>query len=892
MLRHGSGGVVSESTCASPVLLPTVVSTVTKSSSRIHHHPPVVSGAVTGLSNSPLSYSSPPTPAATAPSPVPAAVLSSRPELSGRPTPLWGAGGRYAADVPVAALPRRPIVSPVPAAGDIDFLPRQLRSVRGAFPASSWPPPHRAAEVPSKSSLSGSVSALFHTVVGAGEHHPWTGASPPVFPTVCAFCSMPLLWLPPRARVACPRCALHSVAQPRTVSQPVCPAPAPLQPVVLVSNNVHRALVTEDYRWDCLRQHPVCAESIVVCRGSLPVAVLPRSHACWLRARLIAQWSPLSRRPLTEADVAASAVGWALDPQRGDLTPPPAFCGDSHVFAPWEYRVEPGYMRPAALPPVPGPLHFSDPATSAFYDISEFGSPLRPDFFAHRLPYHPLSCLLEGSVRFGFPLLAEVPRRGLFSPNFDTPESHGPLWDAMNQREFGLGAFISADDWPRSTPLRIFPWFGVPKDGGTAVRGVGHLSFGKYSLNAFTHRGAHPRAALSSVEEVVTRILYLQAMAPHETVMLSKWDIFAAFRQCGIPARDFFKAAHIIDGRRVANARIPMGAVASGDNMSMTSTYCQDVAAYERGLSLFTYIDDWLTVSLQSTASSDEAYVTQLMDDAGLPNSAHKHCAPTTSIDFLGVHIDTVANSVSITASRRAKIVDALSSIVTASAVPDRRKLQSLVGTLQFVAAVIPFGRTFIKSLYRAIYNAPSDGVLSDLREDARMWITLIQSFDGVASFSPPQSPSMVVHAACDASKFGYGFIVPDMFIAGNGQWSAAARRNSAIGHREAMVILELVQHAARQATGRVLVVWSDNESAVNAFSNERCTDPRYYLFLRILALLQIHFRCRVVVRHIAGLLNRTADYLSRHMLWPEWMHSYQVCRSNHLTATCLDALR
>lgn len=112
-----------------------------------------------------------------------------------------------------------------------------------------------------------------------------------------------------------------------------------------------------------------------------------------------------------------------------------------------------------------------------------------------------------------------------------------------------------------------------------------------------------------------------------------------------------------------------------------------------------------------------------LMERLGWLINPAKIEGPAQQLVFLGIQIDTVHQTLGISAARLATIIDRLDAVLSASSLTVRA-VQSIAGRLQWIAAVFPRGRPYMAALYGdAKGDADALCRLSPLAlEDLRWW--------------------------------------------------------------------------------------------------------------------------------------------------------------------------
>ncbi|SPO28309.1 uncharacterized protein UTRI_04706 [Ustilago trichophora] len=230
------------------------------------------------------------------------------------------------------------------------------------------------------------------------------------------------------------------------------------------------------------------------------------------------------------------------------------------------------------------------------------------------------------------------------------------------------------------------------------------------------------------------------------------------------------------------------------------------------------YLDDFFGASDASVKTTTPIQVLSLATAAlGFKLSHRKTVWNTTKLEILGIELDSVAQTASITQQRRQRIIQLCSRIVDRGRA-SLLELQQVAGHLQFVTRVAPHGRAFLRRLYDAVkahYKAPYGRRISKAtRSELSWWIHTLNSWDGISLLQP--SPLIIEHIWTDASKRCIG-----------GHWGsmeapyAVFSRELSRRHRqkdirflEALAVLEALRLFSPRWTGpRRVVVHVDNEN-------------------------------------------------------------------------------
>jgi hypothetical protein len=476
-----------------------------------------------------------------------------------------------------------------------------------------------------------------------------------------------------------------------------------------------------------------------------------------------------------ESDLAATMVHQATMGGISFIPPTPSgklFRGYDHLIPPWNTPIDPGIFRPASLTQEPHTLAPWDPATSAFFPVQEFRSPLSAEEHDILFVHHPYGTWLSNSIRFGFALLSNTPiqRRASSSAFRGRIDYDAGIRQAL-QAELKDGSFVHLPEKFTRTQsyIRLAPFFGVPKSDGS-TRGVSDMSAGDHSVNYHTIRASFSKLRLAKLDVIIQRIRYMMTKRPGIPIVLAKLDVSRAFRQCAIPVRDFVRSAHRFGDNIYVNSRLMMGAKASGDSMACGISAVRDILADEFGIFSEAYIDDLMFVMYVDEAPQTMATALDMWRRLGWPFNTRKLLEdgqPSTVKVFLGLEIDTVARTVRLPDDRRDRIVATMSNWLTESKDRSPSEYSQLAGKLSFACTVVPFGRSFLRALYRrgavgTMRSTTHGGPLApDVEFELRWWRrTLLQGLPA-ADFGPRVCLPLVT-AYTDASGNGFGAYSPD----------------------------------------------------------------------------------------------------------------------------------
>ncbi|SPO24216.1 uncharacterized protein UTRI_03484 [Ustilago trichophora] len=400
------------------------------------------------------------------------------------------------------------------------------------------------------------------------------------------------------------------------------------------------------------------------------------------------------------------------------------------------------------------------------------------------------------------------------------------------------GRLRRVDD-PAAIQLVCSPVGVVPKPHSDKKRTIYHLS--------------HPRrpgSRLPSINDGINTsfvaIHYesldaiMEFVRDHPSASLWKADLEDAFRHVIVAESDARLMGIHFDGQYFQECALAFGGRSSPFLFNLFAEFLHWLASF--ALQSVTtsptlhsdvshYLDDFFGASDAAAPHAVPIQVLSLAAAAlGFKISSKKTVWDTTRLEILGIKLDSVAQTASITQERRQRIITMCLRII------DRGRatlleLQQVAGHLQFVTRVAPHGRAFLRRLYdavRAHYRAPFGRRISQAtRAELVWWIETLHSWDGVSLLQP--SPLVVEHVWTDASPRAIGAHLGSME-----QPSAAFSKELSRRHRrknirflEALAVLEALRRFSPLWTGpRKVIVHVDNENVEYGLRKGSIRDP------------------------------------------------------------------
>ncbi len=512
--------------------------------------------------------------------------------------------------------------------------------------------------------------------------------------------------------------------------------------------------------------------------------------------------------------------------------------------------------------------------------ISSVTTPLRLEEWERHLRDHPdhefVAYILQGirkGFRIGFNRLSSCRPA---TRNLQSVRDHPEIVDAYLSNEVTLGRaiYLAKSTLPSIPELTVSPIGVIPKrNRPDKWRLIVDLSSPKGRSVNDGIDSSLCSLAYASIDDAVGILRTLGTGA-----LMAKLDLKDAYRVVPVHPHDRpllgmqWKEGVFID------ATLPFGLRSAPKLFSAVADGLMWMVHNQGFTHSLHYLDDFLILGRpESPYCGDALQATlQLCNELGVQVAAEKTEGPATTLTFLGIEIDSLLCQLRLPRDKLENLTRILDHWMLRrhppghSATPRRtgtkRDLLSLIGLLNHAAAVVRPGRTFLRSLIDASTTVKHLDHHITLRAQARAdiawWYTFISSWNGV-SILPEADPSQFLYS--DASgTWGCGALCGQ-------SWFQVQWRESWAGvHIAAKELVPIVIATAIWGhlwRGRRICCYCDNMAVVYALNKGSARDPQLMRLLRSLCFFSAAHSISISARHIAGILNDSADALSRNNL-------------------------
>ncbi|XP_033480312.2 uncharacterized protein LOC117255466 [Epinephelus lanceolatus] len=356
---------------------------------------------------------------------------------------------------------------------------------------------------------------------------------------------------------------------------------------------------------------------------------------------------------------------------------------------------------------------------------------------------------------------------------------------------------------------------------------------------------------------------------------LSKADITSAFKVLPIHPDFWCYFGVCWKGAYYFSVRLTFGCKSSPKIFdSLSEALCWILSNNYRLPYVLHLLDDFLVVTPPSSPPRHGlTTLTSAFSDLCVPLSKEKTSGPGTSIEFLGITLD----SMSFQASLPLEKVQCISLLLSNYLLTDRctkRQLLALLGHLNYAIRIIPQAKSFLSQLLTKAASIPSlhDHVVLDdtCKTEMHMWQQFLSSWNGISFFYDDfiTHPEDIQPYTDAAPSIGFGGYY-------GGRWFAAAwpsefesldtesrSPSSALYELYSVIIATLIW--GQEWSKKCISIHSDNTTVVDIINKGRSRSPALMPFTHRLTLISAQHQFILRASHIPGHHNAIADSLSR----------------------------
>lgn len=351
---------------------------------------------------------------------------------------------------------------------------------------------------------------------------------------------------------------------------------------------------------------------------------------------------------------------------------------------------------------------------------------------------------------------------------------------------------------------------------------------------------------------------------------LAKVDLQSAYRAVGTHPSNYMltglkwtfsgdaKPTYLID------TRLPFGARKSPWIFTRLTQAVKRIMAKRGFDTVVVYLDDFL-IACPTFEGCLLAYNTliTLLRHLGFHINWKKVVDPCRRLVFLGVTIDTSQGTISLGRDKVQQLADIILTFLHRTRA-SRKQLQSLAGKLSWAAAVIPWSRLHLRSIFDLISTLKSSNHkcrLSAIQDDLQWWLAYL--------FIGNETKLIWDMRPCTSVGTDASTIAGGAFYQGDWEYCAwhldyPELADSHINIKELATVRNAALRWGASWRGRRVQVFSDNQVTVDIINKGTSPCKEALQLLRELSFLSLYHDFALHVCHIPGVDNNIPDAISR----------------------------
>lgn len=462
-----------------------------------------------------------------------------------------------------------------------------------------------------------------------------------------------------------------------------------------------------------------------------------------------------------------------------------------------------------------------------------------------------------------------------FSRNLPTALEQPHVVTANLLKEVALGRVAGPFSTPPFPNFQVSPIGLVPKKHSDKFRTIFHLSFPKSGTTSINSSISKEEYSLQyiTIDNAIQGILSLG-----QGCYLAKTDIESAFRLIPLRPSDYELFGMYWEGSYYYDKVLPFGLRSAPFLFNKLSEAVEWILLNKCCISFVCHIlDDFLIIEPASDGPTPSqgcmlslSSMLLTFRNLGIPIAVDKTQGPCTSLEFMGIILDSARLEARLPPDKVERIQTSLSLFESRKSCT-LKELQALIGTLNFACRVVPPGRPFLQRMIELTRRVSQPHhhikLSSGFFKDLSMWQDFISNWNGASFFlSTSWVNSDSLHLHTDASgSLGFGGIFGSQWF--HGQWRAHQKLGQpgiSIAWQELFALVVACHLWGETFRNKRILFFCDNRSVVDIVNSKRSRIPRVMDLVRHLTLLTLRYNFYLKVSHIEGKRNEIADSISR----------------------------
>ncbi len=335
----------------------------------------------------------------------------------------------------------------------------------------------------------------------------------------------------------------------------------------------------------------------------------------------------------------------------------------------------------------------------------------------------------------GFSLHYEGPRAAFVCGNLKSALQNPQVVQEKLNKEILAGRVAGPFDNPPMENLRISPIGLVPKKSSGDFRLIHHLSYPSgESVNDYID----PQICSVRYTSFDEAVFLIQDLGPN--CKLFKMDLKNAFRILPVHPHDYELLGFSFMEKFFVDKALPFGCSISCSSFEKFATFLEFCVRQRlQSRKLIHYLDNFFGGDKTVTGCSNAmTCFTTVMQELNVPLTDEKTEGPSEIIVFLGLELDSNAMVVRIPREKITEVIEKIEQIIACKKAT-LKKLQSLIGSLNFCCRAIAVGRPFCRRLINATCGAARPfhriRVSKNMKLDLQLWLEFFKHSNGISVF-------------------------------------------------------------------------------------------------------------------------------------------------------------
>ena len=452
-------------------------------------------------------------------------------------------------------------------------------------------------------------------------------------------------------------------------------------------------------------------------------------------------------------------------------------------------------------------------------------------------------------------------------PNWSSIREFREEVEASIIKDISLGRKSGPFLEPPCTPFVGSPMGAFRKKRSNKVRVIHDLSFPHdNSVNAGI-KPEHCNVSFISIDNAVAEVKRRK-----RGCLMSKLDIADAYKTIPVRPQDWHMLGSTYDtshGQKLyfIDHVLPFGLRTSAKIFDEFASGLEYFMLMEGATNAIHYLDDFWTCGEKHTEEclNNLKFMLNVCSDCGMAVNPKKVELPTTTIEFLGIIIDSEAMELRMSEERLSDIKSELAAWQGKRS-GTKRELLSLLGKLIFTTRVIRPGTIFTRRLFHAVNKLKhlhhQVKLNSETLKDIAWWANIAHKWNRKCLFLDEKWISSIdINLQTDASNIACAGVLNNLWFV---KTLDLQEKSKDISWRELYAVTLACAVWGHRFTSKRVMIHCDNLGVVHSVNKgySKCKDMMVLIRALYDTAVTFNFDCRLI--HVYGIDNSAADALSR----------------------------